>query len=54
MRICYLNKANKINLGIYACSQENSLFIATFTNMKVQNTKGELMIGSNHISLQLR
>ena len=37
MRICHLNKANnEINFGIYACSPENSSFIATFTNMEIQ------------------
>lgn len=36
MRICHLNKANdSIYFGIYACSPENSSFMADFTDFKV-------------------
>lgn len=34
MRICHLNKAcNEINIGVYACSPEDSSFKAIFTDM---------------------
>lgn len=34
MRICHLNKAcNEINIGVYACSPEDSSFKAVFTDM---------------------
>lgn len=34
MRICHLNKAcNEINIGVYACSHEDSSFKAIFTDM---------------------
>lgn len=34
MRICHLNKAcNEINIGVYACSPEDSSFKALFTDM---------------------
>ncbi len=37
MRICHLDKANdKISFGIYACSPEDSSFVATFTNMEIK------------------
>lgn len=36
MRICHMWKANgTIHFGIYACSPEDSSFIATFTNMEI-------------------
>ena len=36
MRICHMFHAKeKINFGIYACSAEDSSFLATFTNMEI-------------------
>lgn len=36
MRICHMwNAAGTIQVGIYACSPENSSFKATFTNMEI-------------------
>lgn len=38
MRICHLNKANaEINIGIYACSPENSSFKAIFSDMVISD-----------------
>ena len=35
MRICHLNKGGgKVNIGIYACSPEESSFKASFSNFK--------------------
>lgn len=38
MRICHLDKANEeINIGIYACSPENSSFKAIFSDMIISD-----------------
>ena len=38
MRICHLDKANdEINIGIYACSPENSSFRAVFSDMVISD-----------------
>lgn len=38
MRICHLDKANdEINIGIYACSPENSSFKAIFSDMVISD-----------------
>ena len=40
MRICHLwEGADKISFGIYACSPENSSFLATFTDMQITECK---------------
>lgn len=40
MRICHMwEAANEIRFGIYACSPEDSSFLATFTNMEVTECK---------------
>ncbi len=40
MRICHLwEGAEEISFGIYACSPENSSFLATFTQMKITECK---------------
>lgn len=40
MRICHMWEAtNEIRFGIYACSPEDSSFLATFTNMEVTECK---------------
>ncbi len=40
MRVCHIYKAqNEIQFGIYACSPEDSVFKATFTNMEITECK---------------
>ncbi len=40
MRICHLfGGAGKIRLGVYACSPENSSFLATFTDFELTDCK---------------
>lgn len=40
MRVCHLLEAkDKINVGIYACSPEDSSFRAVFTNMEITECK---------------
>lgn len=40
MRICHMEKGNnKINFGIYACSPENSSFLAKFTQLTLTECK---------------
>ena len=40
MRVCHLfNDAGTIKFGIYACSLENSSFMATFTDMEITECK---------------
>ena len=40
MRICHMfNVKDKIQLGVYACSAENSSFKAIFTNMEITECK---------------
>ena len=42
MRICHLwEGAKDISFGIYACSPENSSFLATFTQMQITECKWE-------------
>lgn len=42
MRICHLLEGAKdISFGIYACSPENSSFLATFTQMQITECKWE-------------
>lgn len=42
MRICHLwEGAGEISFGIYACSPENSSFLATFTQMQITECKWE-------------
>ena len=40
MRVCHMfNGGGTIRFGIYACSPEDSSFVATFTNMQVSDCK---------------
>ena len=40
MRICHMhNGGDEIRFGIYACSPEDSSFLATFTNMEITECK---------------
>ena len=40
MRVCHMfNGGGTIRFGIYACSPEDSSFVATFTNMQLSNCK---------------
>ena len=40
MRVCHMHRGGeKIRFGIYACSPEDSSFVATFTNMQVTECK---------------
>ena len=40
MRVCHMwNGAGTIRFGVYACSPENSSFIAKFTNMEITDCK---------------
>ena len=40
MRVCHMfNGGGVIRFGIYACSPEDSSFVATFTNMQVSDCK---------------
>ena len=40
MRVCHMHRGGeKIRFGIYACSPEDSSFVATFTNLQVTECK---------------
>ncbi len=42
MRICHMDKADKeVSFGIYACSPEESSFVATFTDFELTDCQWE-------------